>query len=892
MQEILAKSKSSWSNKAITLSEHTKGLLEQLEKFREILSNQVFDYELLKLAIFAHDIGKVSPSFQISVGNWDYSPKVPFPDIPHSLFSLLWIDKEKLTCLVTDENNLKILLSAVAFHHWRNNFHNIILGNDRDFIRAIEQILLNNELKTKLLENLKYNFKSQDFLNYSDILGFDEDIASTIRSGNDLFSYIIPPYYSYFLPQRISVSEDYKKKWIYTAGLLMRIDHFTSFIQEEEISEEIEMPFSEYDKVKTAIKNKLSKKLKKPTLEETEIWQIIEAQDKRDKNIILIAPTGSGKTEFAYLWSAGSKLFITLPIRSAVNSIYERSEEIFGEENVALLHSDADIYLYEKSSNQEGENFRILDLAKQFAFPVLVSTGDQLFPSALKYPGYEKIYATLGYSKLVIDEVQAYDPKAVAIIVKLIEDAVKFGGKFLLMTATLPPFVKEQLKERVGEENFVLIDKYSDYDCICKHKIKICEDDILKKVDEMLQKAKEGNRVLVILNTVEMAQKIYNDIAKANKKNIYLKLIHSKFTFNDRKNLELEIAQKFKNPKPDDEKEGKILVATQVVEASLDIDADILYTELAPIDLLIQRMGRVLRRIKDVETFKKYLEAEESQEPNIFIFYQRPNENTKLCSGAGNVYEKDLLAFSLALLFEKAMPEFEGKIDQLNKKYWSEGKDKKGKSKAKELLKGFLEDLFKAIDTNQPHKSKRKNEKEKLQTQTNFVFSISETDKKTLVENLYRSLPSDSGYLQRFYETLDILDAGYMSDRKQEALKIFREIYTVPAISKNRQEEFKQFIEDFLKTRVFNYTNFKICVLSEFVVNIDIRKYLYNNSLNLPKASYLAYEIKNLSDEKIDKIKKWLSGVYIFDEMYDKNIGVIFDRKREKNGQYSGIIDI
>jgi len=123
-------------------------------------------------------------------------------------------------------------------------------------------------------------------------------------------------------------------------------------------------------------------------------------------------------------------------------------------------------------------------------------------------------------------------------------------------------------------------------------------------------------------------------------------LLHSRYTFNDKRDKESTIIQEFKNPKSEDEIEPKILVSTQIIETSLDIDSDYMITEIAPIDVLIQRFGRVMRRIKEEDSF-------DLTEENVFIVTQNmegKKKNTIFESSKGKVYYPEALSSTFDIL--------------------------------------------------------------------------------------------------------------------------------------------------------------------------------------------------------------------------------------------------
>lgn len=577
-----------------TLREHQEDIIKCARLFFSQYGAYFTEKEkaLVIEACRVHDWGKANEIFQ-AVVNPEVAKELKINarrtiQIPHGFLSAITISLPEFRNLseLFSEKDFRPFITAVYYHHDREDDYDspeIRKYGKKYYIKYISQYL-NRDIAKLYCSNI-YDLLFRNNLCHSKIQ---------------------------------DVSDDIWNEYVVIKGLLNKFDYTVSAgYEESEFAVDLEEK-----KLKKQIECFLQGNVLRPAQK--------YMMEHKDSNLVIIAPTGSGKTEASLLWLDGEKGFYTLPLKVSSNAIYSRIKDKYQYENVALLHSDSMAkYLKEYKEAYKENDWEICekyDRSRMLAQPLTVCTVDQLFKFVYKALGTEIFAATLKYSKLILDEIQSYEPHVIATIIYGLKMIQHLGGKFAIITATFPTVLKYFMEKYglVENEQYLFQDfTGSEYQIeeYPRHKIKIIHAEM--DLDEI---AKQGmnKKVLVICNTVRKAQEIYS---KLKDKSDTVWLLHSRYIRRDRALLEKKIMDF------SDSDETGIWITTQIVETSLDIDFDVLYTEMCTAEGLLQRLGRCNRK-------GRYC----PEDANVYVY---DNQNGV---GKKNVYEKELYDRALELL--------------------------------------------------------------------------------------------------------------------------------------------------------------------------------------------------------------------------------------------------
>lgn len=321
-------------------------------------------------------------------------------------------------------------------------------------------------------------------------------------------------------------------------------------------------------------------------------------------NVILRAPTGSGKTEAALTWAArnqprNGRLFYTLPYTAALNAMYSRLRNEFptNQGSIGLLHGRAAHHLFKamqddypnNAAKATAEALGMARLAREMYHTVRVCTPHQLLRYTLRGRGWEQILSEIPGACIVFDEVHSYDPALAGLTLGTARLFHKLGANLMFISATLPRFLDTTIRDLVPCQPIRPDSSHErDRDILSRlrHVIRVEDASLFELLPRIVADALSGLSVLVVCNHVSSAQAMAEALRPRVGRDAVC-LFHGRFNMRDRALIEGRLTSV---PLP------AVLVATQVLEVSLDISYRCGYLEAAPIDALAQRMGRVNRR--------------------------------------------------------------------------------------------------------------------------------------------------------------------------------------------------------------------------------------------------------------------------------------------------------
>jgi len=590
-----------------------------------------------------HDVGKLSPDFQRKIyvsllGNVKELPQLQRANENRaSRKDIGFHGKVSQTAIENCFPEQKFLAAVEGMHHgFKPNF--TPCSEDADIYGGKNWTCLRHNL----IESLKTEFGP-----FSDLNFVNEWNVASVLGGF------------------ITVAD-----WIASGGYFGRLEQ-NHFIPEEKLCEYTENAVRRAGFAPLAIKKNLRFEDIfgfSPRQVQSDLFESIDAPGV----YVLEAPMGLGKTEAA-LYAAykmlekglASGIYFGLPTQLTSNKIYERVEAFLAKITdesypLKLLHSSA--WLEEDALGVDAKVGGCwFDFSKRkILAPFAVGTIDQALMAAMNVKHSMVRSFGLAGKVVILDEVHSYDSYTGTIMNALVDELKHIGCTVIILSATLTSNQKKKILCLDSAQNlsnaYPLIttqekESFKEISSAGEHgrnvEIKLESDD-KNAFEEALNRACDGEQVLWIENTVADAQSVYKRLAaKANDLGVECGLIHSRFIKKHRAEIEGKWVSLYgKSGRKHRSECGRILVGTQVLEQSIDIDADYLVTRICPIDMILQRFGRLWRHRENDEIRPKTSKCEAS----ILVPAEWPIKSDRSFGVSGAVYSPYVLCRTMEVL--------------------------------------------------------------------------------------------------------------------------------------------------------------------------------------------------------------------------------------------------
>ena len=384
--------------------------------------------------------------------------------------------------------------------------------------------------------------------------------------------------------------------------------------------------------------------------------------------LILNAGCGEGKTAAALLFAQKllkenkiERIILTLPTKFTANNLYRDLVSPDGydipKELVGIIHGDSEQFLTQFSDDETqgeteetNENVKAQEFENNFyAKPVTISTVDHLLMSL--YHGYkyaDRAFFNVASSLVVFDEVHYYQGKTIEAIATAMRHLTRLEVPHLVMTATIPDAIRKRFnypEKYPFQQAPAVINGTSDpktpFEIVKLKEAPLDEENTISSELVKLVTENQGKRQIIFVNQVNRAKNVYLELERQGiRENLIC--YHSGFIGIHRVEKEKMIRSLFKSS------DACVLISTQVSELSLDISADVMYSEIAPIDSIVQRGGRLHRNGWKIDAPCGYDRCRTcDQNRNVDhrtyrLYLMPPYEEEKACLP----YERDILCKS------------------------------------------------------------------------------------------------------------------------------------------------------------------------------------------------------------------------------------------------------